>query len=135
MLLEDLGVKKAEFQELQDAAVADARTIDASIDRFRAVIDSHGLCRSYRVSPILRHIQELQLELYPGKSGPGIDTPFLKLLRWVGMSDVLRDIKHSARIPVPESYLLVGIADEGPAYIRDGFENVYHLKEGCIYGG
>jgi RNA-dependent RNA polymerase len=50
------------------------------------------------------------------------------------MNDVLRDIKHSARIPIPESYLLVGVADEGPAYKKAGLTNVYILPEGNIFG-
>jgi RNA-dependent RNA polymerase len=50
------------------------------------------------------------------------------------MMDIMRDIKHSARILVPDSHLLVGIADEGPAYVNAGFENVYCLAPGFIYG-
>lgn len=134
MILEDRGVTKEVFLELQDAAVADARTIDESSTQFRTVLDSHGLGRSYRLSSILARLQDLELDLHPGKQGPGIDNPFLRQLRQVAMTDVLRDIKHSARIPVPDSYLLVGVADEGPAYRDAGYDNVYVLPEGHIYG-
>jgi RNA-dependent RNA polymerase len=48
----------------------------------------------------------------------------------------LREIKHNSRIPVKKGWLLPGIADEGPAYIRDGESdtNVLTLGAGEIYG-
>lgn len=51
------------------------------------------------------------------------------------MTEILREIKHGARIPVPDSYLLVGVADEGPAYVgKPGYEKVHCLSEHEIYG-
>lgn len=52
---------------------------------------------------------------------------------------VLREIKHRARIPVKDSYVLVGVADEGPEYRGRGIkrineQKVYCLIEGNIYG-
>lgn len=51
----------------------------------------------------------------------------------------LREIKHRARIPVKDSYVLVGIADEGPEYrdrkvkkIRD--KRVYCLSATDVFG-
>lgn len=134
MILEDLGVRPEAFTELQELAVADARTIDDSSEQFRAVLSAHGLGNPYRVSHILKSIEGLGLDLKPRNRIPGFDTPFLRQLRQVAMLDVLRDIKHSARIPVPNSYLLVGVADEGPVYRDAGRENVYTLKEGHIFG-
>jgi RNA-dependent RNA polymerase len=63
-----------------------------------------------------------------------MDNPFFSQLRQVAKNDVLRDIKHSARIPVPDSYLLVGVADEGPAYEAAGDTNIFKLQESQIYG-
>jgi len=52
------------------------------------------------------------------------------------MNHCLREIKYKARIPVPKSYQLVGVADEGRAYIDEGLkeEDVYTLKPWQIYG-
>lgn len=135
MLLEDLGVSKDAFLALQDKEVAEARTIHDSIDRFRSVLWRHGLGRPFRFSYLVKQLQDLDLEINnenPDK--PNADTPFLKQVREVAMMDIMRDIKHSARILVPDSHLLVGIADEGPAYVNAGFENVYCLPPGFIYG-
>ncbi|GLB34759.1 putative RNA polymerase [Lyophyllum shimeji] len=133
MILEDLGVKMEAFVHLQEQAVADARTINVSSEQFRAVLDSHGLGRPYRLSHLLRKVEESGLALHPQNREPGFDNPFLRQMRQVCMLDVLREIKHSARIPIPESYLLVGLADEGPAYKQAGMENVYMLPEGHIF--
>lgn len=136
MVLEDLGVRQEAFMELQELAVAEARTIDDSGDQFQKVLEGNSLGRPYRVSHLIKRIEDLGLTMKPGNHTPGYDTPFLQHVRQVAMTDVLRDIKHSARIPIPDSYLLVGVADEGPAYIEAGHDqsNVYVLPEGHIFG-
>jgi RNA-dependent RNA polymerase len=135
MLLEDLGVNMDAFLALQDQEVAKARTIHDSIDRFLCVLQGHSLGRPFRFSYLIKQLQDLGVEINnkdPDKIN--VDTPFLKQVREVAMMDIMRDIKHSARILVPNSRLLVGIADEGPAYVKAGFENVYCLEPGFIYG-
>ena len=134
MILEDVGVRKEAFQELQDNAVADAKTIDDSISHFVGVLASHHLGSSYRLREILCRLRDdFNMDLTSNGKAITMDTPFLRQIRQVAMRDILRDIKHSARIPIPKSYLLVGIADEGPAYKAED-ENVFCLKEGEIYG-
>lgn len=135
MVLEDLGVRKEALQDLQDAAVTEARTIDDSINQFRDVLKSHHLGSAYRLREILTRLKDkFNMDLRSNGKTIAVDDPFLRQLRQVAMNDILRDIKHSARIPVPQSYLLVGVADEGPAYVAEGRENVYCLGEGEIYG-
>ncbi|KAG6814591.1 hypothetical protein H0H92_000120 [Tricholoma furcatifolium] len=134
MILEDLGVRLDSFIELQENAVADARTIHDSSSQFQSVLNDHNLGQSYRLSHLLLKIsKELQLELHPKHPNPGYDNDFFSQLRGVAMMDVLRDIKHNARILIPESFLLVGVADEGPAYKAAGVDNVYTLDEGNIF--
>lgn len=136
MLLEDVGVRKGSLQDLQDLAVARARTVDDSISKFNDVLASHNLGSAYK----LRHIMERLRDRYNmdlKSQGPGtipMDNPFFSQIRQVAMNDVLRDIKHSARIPITGSYLLVGVADEGPAQEAAGSTNVFKLKESEIYG-
>ena len=134
MILEDLGVRMEAFIELQEQAIAEVLTIDDSATQFENVLESHSLGRPYRLSHTLKRIEELGLQLNGHNRGPGFDTPFLRQVRQVAMNDAMRDIKHSARIPVPESYLLVGVSDEGPAYEKAGYTNVYKLPEGHIFG-
>ena len=135
MIMEDRGVKKDSFMTLQDAAVADARTIDDSLPKFKQVLRSHQLGGSYRLDSLVYHIMNIGLDIGPGNPEQRIDNSFWSRLRHFAMTHVLRDIKHGARIPIPKSFLLVGVADEGPAYIgKPGFENVFTLPPGKIYG-
>lgn len=137
MILENRGVRKEVFEDLQDVAVAEARTIDDSLDRFTSVLRDHSLGFGYRLPFLLEGLRKLGLDLGPvtkQKRCVDMDGPFWRQLRQVAMLDVLREIKHGARVPIPDSYLLVGVADEGPAYESVGHENVYSLKEGQIYG-
>ncbi len=134
MILEDKQVRRDSFQELQDNAVADTLTIDESIKDFNSILRDHSLGSQYRLSYILDKISTLGFDLHLQEHTPGIDTPFLKQIREVAKIDVLREIKHQARIPIPGSYLLVGVPDEGPAYEQNGYENVFTLKQNEIYG-
>ncbi|KAJ6502132.1 RNA dependent RNA polymerase-domain-containing protein [Mycena sanguinolenta] len=133
MALEDRGVRQAAFSKLQDNAVAAARTIHDSISQFRAVLRDHSLGNPFRLSFLLQKLEDLGLDLKPKFRTPGVDNEFFRQIRQVAENAVLRDIKHSARIPIPESYLLVGVSDEGPAYKKAGYSNVYELPPGKIY--
>jgi RNA-dependent RNA polymerase len=136
MLLEDLGVRWEDIMRLQSDAVADTETIHESSEHFRKIPEHHSLGRSYHLSRTLKRIEGLGLVFNAPKndSASGFDTQFLYQVRQVAKNDVLRDIKHHARIPVPNSYLLVGVADEGPAYISAGFDNVFTWPENNIFG-
>lgn len=134
-LLEGVGVRKESFLALQNLAVASARTVDDSILRFNSVLASHTLGVGYRLQYIMERLRGYNMDLKSEGLGTiSMDNPFFSQLRQVAMNDILRDIKHSARIPIPDSYLLVGVADEGPAYEAAGYTNVFKLQESQIFG-
>ena len=136
MLLEDVGARKKSFLDLQCLAVERARTIDDSISQFNDVLESHSLGSDYRLPHIMKRLQD-RYNMDFKSEGPltiSMDNLFFSQLRQVAMNDVLRDIKHHARIPVPDSYLLVGVADEGPAYEAAGYPNIFKLQRSEIYG-
>ncbi|KAI6039412.1 hypothetical protein EDC04DRAFT_2685015, partial [Pisolithus marmoratus] len=57
-----------------------------------------------------------------------LDTPFLSRLRSYEINHVFRGVKYHARVPVPDSYMLPGVADEGSASVcHRGFQDVYCL--------
>ncbi|KAG2003550.1 calcium:hydrogen antiporter [Coprinopsis cinerea AmutBmut pab1-1] len=118
------------FEELQRMAVADAMTIDASIDQFSRLMQMHGLGNPFKITYLLEHVEALGLSLEE------LDqvSPLWKALRDVAFKTVMAGIRYEARIPVPKSWVLVGVADEGPAYKgQPGYENVYCLPENCIF--
>jgi len=135
MILEDQGVKIQAFTGLHKRAVAEVCTIHDSCERFRSVLDEHGLGVKYSLSHLLKRIEEdLGVGLISANGSAGFDTAFLRQIRDVSMIHVLRDIKFNARILIPNSYHLVGVADEGPTYEAAGQENVFTLPENHIYG-
>jgi RNA-dependent RNA polymerase len=108
--------------------------IDDSLEQFRRILRCHNLGNSFGLHRIVRRLNDLGLDLTNENGATIISDAFLACLRNVAMNHVLRDIKHRARIPVPKSYQLVGVADEGPAYQKQGLENVLILQKGQIYG-
>jgi RNA-dependent RNA polymerase len=134
MILEDRGVRPEAFMALQETAIAQARTIDDSIEQFRTILRDHSLGKGYHLDSTLGKLESIGLDLKYIHGRQPIDEPFLTRVRRSAMNHVLRDVKHSARIPVRNSWLLVGVADEGPAYVAEGKENVFCLSAGKIYG-
>lgn len=134
MILEDRGVKKESFMQIQDAAVADARTVHDSLGQFQKILKPHHLGASYRLDYIVDHLIKLGLDIRSKDPNRKLEDAFFYRLQKFAMTHVLRDIKHGARFPIPKSYLLVGVADEGPAYEKAGYKNVYCLPEGKIFG-
>ena len=134
MILEDRGVNKGAFVEVQEAAVADARTVHDSLSQFQKILKSHRLGTSYRLDYIVDHLIKLGLDIRHSDRDRDLQDAFFNRLQNFAMTHVLRDIKHNAKFPIPKSYQLVGVADEGPAYVNAGYKNVYCLPEGKIFG-
>ncbi|KAG1724765.1 RNA dependent RNA polymerase-domain-containing protein [Suillus paluster] len=132
-VLEDRGASKETFMDLQRKVVAEARTAHDSVDIFARLLESHGLSQPFRLASALRKLNTLGLELKPTLLQRNIDTPFLAQIRYCAINHVLRAVKHDARIPIPNSYMLMGVTDEGPAYEKRGRSNVFKLAPGKIY--
>ena len=134
MILEDRGVTKEAFLELQDKAVA---TINMSSDKIlecRKLFREHSFGTSFGLSYIWQFLAVLDVGTQYERTNYTLQDPFFERLIQYAKNDVLRSIKHNARIPLPESWLLVGVADEGVAYVAEGCENVHTLEKGEIYG-
>jgi RNA-dependent RNA polymerase len=129
MLLEHLGVSVDDFIRLQNEAVAEAKTIDVNLEQFSRFMDNHHLGSPFQISKLaLRLKDDLGLTL------DQIDSPFWKNLRQISFNHVMAVIRYEARILVPKSYLLVGVADEGPAYQKMGYQDVFTLHPNSIFG-
>lgn len=115
-------------------AVADIRAAGDTMELARHLFRSHSLGTSYRIPYIIQCLSELGLGMKDERPTHILQDAFFDRLILFAKNHVLRDIKHAARIPVPDSYMLVGIADEGPVYEKEGIENVFMLEEGQIFG-
>lgn len=138
MVLEDRGIRKESFIDLQEDAKAKIFLAEDSLTKFRNLLKSQSLGNMFRVTFILEQLYLLGLDFKNDvdKKKKAIESAFLGRLLRCSMGHALREVKFRARIPVPNSYQLVGVADEGQAYIREGADpgDVFTLPEGHIYG-
>ncbi|KAI0703549.1 RdRP-domain-containing protein [Cytidiella melzeri] len=134
MVLEDRGVTKKAFLKLQQDAVANIHMASDTVMQARQLFREQQLGGGYRLAYIFQCMNAIGLGMeYEKFAAYRLDDPFFERLIQFAKNHVLRDIKHAARIPIPGSHHLVGVADEGPAYKAAGFEDVYCLPEGHIY--
>jgi RNA-dependent RNA polymerase len=136
MALEDRGVERETFLELQNKAKAKIYLSSDSLEKFVGLLRDHGLGGKYHLGFILEQLLKLRLDFKGGPGKTAIKSAFFERLLRYSMHHALREVKFKARIPVPKSYQLVGVADEGRAYINEGVneDEVFALKPGTIYG-
>lgn len=134
MILEDRGVEKDVFVKLQDHAVADVVTAIDTVYQTITLLKTHNLGLSFGLPWLLKGLAAAGMGMHDEKTLRSLKDTFLYSLIGYAQNHVLRDMKHGARIPIPDSYLLVGLADEGPAYGQEGVQNVFTLEKGQIFG-
>ncbi|KAM5531730.1 hypothetical protein V8D89_014579 [Ganoderma adspersum] len=135
MILEDRGVDKDVFVKLQEIAVKNVITASDSVDGAVRLLKTHNIGLSFGLPFILNGLKAIGMgmEDEEGVRAGSLNQTFLYSLLSYAQAHILRDMKHSARIPIPDSYLLVGLADEGPAYEEEGVKNVFKLKENQVF--
>ncbi|KAI9446027.1 RdRP-domain-containing protein [Lactarius indigo] len=135
MALEDRGVKKEAFIDLQENAKAKIYLSSESLEGFTEQLRVHNMGGQYHLAFIFEQLNKLGLDFKNGINKMATGRPFFEGLLRYFMNHALREVKFKARIPVPKSYQLVGVADEGRAYINEGLkeEDVFTLKQGSIY--
>lgn len=104
MLLEGLGARYDVLQGYQDKAVADAQEATRSLQQAADLLEAHGIGSSFRLSSTMLNLSKLGIDTIRGD-------PFYDRLLRVAVYHILRDLKNSARIPVPNAWTLVGVAD------------------------
>ncbi|PSR72409.1 hypothetical protein PHLCEN_2v11752 [Hermanssonia centrifuga] len=104
MILEALGVPYEVFAKLQRAAVRDAQESVNSLERSARLLETYGLGTSYRLTSVMLSLHKLGVE-------PLSEDPFWQKMMDFSVNHVLRELKYHARIPVPEAWNLVGVAD------------------------
>ena len=136
MALEDRGVNVNVFLDLQQMAKASISLSGDSLENFSKLLASHSLGGKFHLAFIIDQLNKIGLDFKDSTDKLVIKSSFFERLLRYSMHHSLREIKFKARIPVPNSYQLVGVADEGRAYIKEGVkeDDVFTLKEGMIYG-
>jgi RNA-dependent RNA polymerase len=136
MALEDRGVERETFMTLQEETKRKIYTGEDSLKNFSELIEEYHLGGKFYLSFVLEQLIKLGLDFKDGTDKRAIKNAFFKRLLRFSIHHSLREVKFKARIRVPESYQLVGVADEGRAYIEEGVseDDVFTLKPGEIYG-
>ena len=137
MALEDRGVDKKTFIALQEKAKASIYQSSDSLEDFSGQLTKHNLGGKFHLAFILEQLSKLGLDFKDGTDKKAIEGAFFERLLRFSLDHSLREVKFKARIPVPDSYQLVGVADEGQAYIKEGIadkDDVFTLGPGRIYG-
>lgn len=139
MILEDLGVKQQVFIDLLDEAVRDARVACDDVIELVRVLKKHKLGYHFGFLSTLQRLSGPPFNLHLDPSSPErcLRSPFLDDFIRCAVGTVLREVQYRCRIPVPQSWHLVGVADEGRAYIQRGLhkaKDVFTLNEAEVYG-
>jgi RNA-dependent RNA polymerase len=134
--LEDLGVKRDTFMDLQDAVKARIYSASSSLEGLAGLFKDYNIGGTFHLPLILEGLTKLGLGLKETFHQRAFENAFLARVVRGSAYHMLRELKYKARIPVPRSYRLVGVADEGRAYMDEGIDSarVFTLKEGFIYG-
>ncbi|KAI8995541.1 RdRP-domain-containing protein [Trametes punicea] len=136
MLLEGLGVPYKVFQSLQDSAVRAVQASVQSLERSARLLEGHGLGASFRLTSTMLGLHKLGL-------GPLDGDYFWQQMMDFAINHVLRELKHHARIPVPDSWTLaIGRPLPGSPFERESLRNtvVFSTKgarplPSCLGGG
>ena len=137
MALEDRGVDKEAFIALQERAKASIHLSSDSLEHFSLLLTKYNLGGKFHLAFVLEQLSKLGLDFKDGADKKAIKDAFFEGLLRLTVNHSLREIKFKARIPIPDSYQLVGVADEGRAYIKEGVaseDDVFALGPGRIYG-
>jgi len=136
MALEDRGVDRHTFIELQEEAKSVIYSSLDSLDDFLKLLEAYCPGDKFGLASILEQLVNLELDFKDSSGKKAIKSVFFERILCYSMHHALRGIKFKARIRVPNSYQLVGVADEGRAYINEGVkeDDVFTLKPNEIYG-
>jgi RNA-dependent RNA polymerase len=98
-----LGVPYETFEHFQRMAVDDTHESTTSLGRAARLLETHGLGNSFRLTSVMLNLERLGIVSW--------DDIFYQQMLEYAIYHILRELKHRSRIPVPEAWTLVGVAD------------------------
>ena len=112
MILDHLGVEhdviiSAQYQVLMEAS----RACTIALGSLARIVDEYGLGRPFKFHRLLLYLIKGGLHYRDLFQDSRPVTKFFERVGEAILVHLKRDVKHRARIPVPNSYTLVGVAD------------------------
>lgn len=111
MLLDGLGIQPEVFLKLQRDAVELTMKATEDIGAAVSLTESFGLGSSFRLPSVWLGLKKLGMKFGDQDESLSLDNDFLKAVLDCITNHALRELKQRARIPVPGSWTLVGVAD------------------------
>jgi hypothetical protein len=113
VILEHLGVKDDSLINLQDITVHDVQSSCTSFVDASKLFGRHGLGMSFRLASLLTNLKtRLGLDIESSSAHGGLRHRLINESIRCACAHALREIKHRAHIPVPNSFTLLGVSDE-----------------------
>ncbi|KAK6527644.1 hypothetical protein TWF694_004626 [Orbilia ellipsospora] len=120
-ILEDRGIHKSRFLELQSEALATLRTMTLAASHAASFLEYQNRCTAADTAFLIRELQDHGWNYQEDK--------FLRQVVEFSMLNTLRDMKYRARIPIEQGFTLIGIVDE-TNYLHEGEIYMPIKKEG-----
>ncbi|KAH7104770.1 RdRP-domain-containing protein [Auriculariales sp. MPI-PUGE-AT-0066] len=109
-LLEGLGIQKKVFLDLQSKALADIHMASSSMETAGKLLETHGLGTAFKLPSLFGSLHKLLTR--NGAINNLIETDdFTQRVMDFAVNHMRRELKYRARIPVPDSWTLVGVVD------------------------
>ncbi|TFK84610.1 RdRP-domain-containing protein [Polyporus arcularius HHB13444] len=133
-VLEDLGIHKSAFVKLQDDQKRETITASDTMAGMVKLLRDHDLGNVFGLRYTLQYLEKAGMgtRKESGKAHT-MDNAFIHRLVKAGQTHIMREFKHEARIPIKDAQQLVGVVDEGTAWLEAGVKDVFRLKEGQIF--
>lgn len=137
------------FLKIQEDALANIAGAQESIATASQFLYANGLGKGFSLRYVLEQLGKLGLDLKKrpeiaridddptDPSNPDawvLDNKFILNALKFAEFHALRDIKHRARIPLKDSHVLVGVADEGNEYRKRGVKKINNQRIFCLAG-
>lgn len=116
-ILEDLAIPFSTFLHLQRDVVKDVEQSKTSLSGSAKLLDRLSLGANSNVARTFRAIAKLLKIDVVGRNG--LEDSLISAIVNLAVVESFREIKFKARIPLPGSWTLVGIADED-SYLEEG---------------
>lgn len=108
MLMWTNGVESSVFEDMMQNTLKDAVEGLQTFEGAKGLLFRNRLGGAFHLSDTFHRLSKLKLEL----DQPGVRTKGLDKLLNGALYHIKVGLKHKARIPVPDSYTLVGVCDE-----------------------
>lgn len=105
--------------DLQRDAADAIKSAENDLEQAKKQLEAHGLGTAFKIPSLIAKLQQAGIGLDKITSKARSRKDVFPLSLYLATIHVLRDLKHRARIPVPGSVTLVGVADEW-GLLREG---------------